>query len=406
MVKVKLLPLLAAAVFMLSLPKALHADNITTAELELFDVVQRSGDGTWYHYGAGSASIKIDQTGNRNVRSQLELSAAILPTEEGVPDSLHTINRAYGKFRFDSYRGVIGKAPFSWGEGLIFNVADEIFSPGTSANLMQQEFKDPSAWITSFSKYFGPFSFVEVLVNPGTLEISQENQDNSLLSAGATAGTKAPRMEDSRVGGRFVSKAGGIKFEGGYLFDGQNGQKGSDWDYSHRLFLNLQGNLWLDWHLSTSLEIPDPKHAGDNPGEILWRGQLYTAGIYSMIPVAYNDTLSFRVETRLYPAGSWSQDHSDNSPRYGIYSYGEISYDFGDGLSLLTRSLVNPIDLSARISPGFSWNIFQGFTLLGFATVHTGEAGDTYPWETENSGESTLAGASGLALQIGSSITY
>ncbi len=384
-------------------PPAARAESITTAELELFDTVQRSADGSWLHYGAGSASIKIDQTGNRNVRSQFELAAAVVPTSTGI-DSVQAVSRAYGKFRFQSYRGVIGKAPFSWGEGLIFNAADEIFGRGTGVNLMQQEFDDPTAWITSLSRYFGPFSFAELLVNPGLAEVNPAATDPA-------DSTEFPGIGETRAGIRVVGKPGGIKLEGGYLFDGRDstaegGASLQAGDYFHRLYLSLQGNLWLDWHLSSSLELPDPDHIAGSLPEALWAGQLYTAGVYSMIPIGYDDTLSFRVETRVYPAGTWSQDHSSDDPDYGIYAYSEVSYDFGGGFSLLGRSLVSPLDLSARLTPGFSWNLFQGFTLLGFATVQTGEPLDTYAWEAKNTDGTTDSTSSGLAVQLGCSITY
>ncbi|MFW5727659.1 MAG: hypothetical protein ACOCW5_03655 [Spirochaetia bacterium] len=385
---------------------AARAESITTTKLELFDTVQRSADGSWLHYGAGSASLKIDQTGNRNVRSQFELSAAVIPSSTGI-DSVQAVSRAYGKFRFQPYRGVIGKAPFSWGEGLIFNAADEIFGRGTGVNLMQQEFDDPTAWITSFSRYFGPFSFVELLMNPGLAEVDK-SADTDAEPAG---------IEETRAGLRLVGKPGGIKLEGGYLFDGRGsagtgGEMGAGGpslqagDYFHRLYLSLQGNLWLDWHFSSSLELPDPDHIADSLPDALWAGQLYTAGVYSMIPVGYDDTLSFRVETRVYPAGTWSQDHSSDYPDYGIFGYSELSYDFGSGFSLLGRGLLSPLDLSARLTPGFSWNLFQGFTLLGFATVQTGEPLDTYAWEAKNTNGTTDSASSGLAIQLGCSITY
>lgn len=405
---------LGAVVLLLLLTPGVSAESITTVKLEMFDSVQRSSDASWLHSGAGSASIKIDQTGNRNVRSQFELTAAILPNTTGI-DSLQSISRAYGKFRFESFRGVIGKAPFSWGEGLIFNAADEIFGRGTGANLMQQEFEDPSAWITSFSRYFGPFSFLEVLVNPGLLTVptgdGQDGGDLGILSAAGNA--QASGLEETRAGFRIVTKPGGIKLEGGYLFDGRDGTTGTPsatalqtGDYYHRLYLSLQGNLWLDWHLSGSLELPDPGHLADSAPEALWKGQLYTAGVYSIFPVGYDDTLSFRAETRLHPAARWSQNHSTDYPAYGIFNYGEVSYDFGGGFSVLGRALLNPIDLSARITPGFSWNLFQGFTLLGFATVQTGEPLDTYAWEAENTEGNPAAASYGLAIQLGCSIIY
>jgi len=130
---------------------------------------------------------------------------------------------------------------------------------------------------------------------------------------------------------------------------------------------------------------------------------LFTAGLYSIIPVGYDDTFSFRVESRLHPAGLWEEDHGEVLSSYGLYGYGECSWDFGGGLNLLLRGLVNPIDLSARITPGMSWNVFQGFTFLSFLTVQTGDADDSYPRETE---DGTDIAVPGFSLLMGCSITY
>ncbi|MFO7848747.1 MAG: hypothetical protein R6V67_02195, partial [Spirochaetia bacterium] len=242
---------IAAAVLLLLPLQPAAAESDITTKMELFNSVQRSADGRWLHSGGGSATLKIDQLGNRNVRSSFELSALILPNNTGV-DSLQTVSRAYGKFRFESFRGVIGKAPFSWGEGLIFNAADEIFGSGTGADLMQQEFEDPAAWISSLSYYFGPFSFVELLVNPGLLEAAttdgEKSDDGGLLGAAGSDGAAASPIEETRAGVRFLAKPGGIKPEGGYLFDGRDGLTESpaasslqEGDFFHRIYLSLQG---------------------------------------------------------------------------------------------------------------------------------------------------------------------
>jgi len=374
------------------------AENRTTVELEFYNSVNRYGPENWTHTGGGLASLRLDQTGNSSVRSQFELSAMISPTVDGAGapsvSSLVDVGSAYAKFRFGSYRGIIGKAPFSWGEGLIFNVADEIFGSSISTNLMQSSFDDATAWITGFTWYTGPFSFVEVLVNPGPTTL-----DGISTEPGA--------LEETRAGARFVAKPCGLKLEGGYLFDGRNGAAGGgalqQADWYHRPYLSLQGNLAVDWHISVSLELPDADNRPDEPGNALWEGMLYTAGLYSVIPVGYDDTFSFRAETRLHPAGRWEEDHESDSPLYGLYGYGETSWDFGGGMSLMLRGLFNPIDLSGRISPGLSWNIFQGFTFLSFFTVQTGEAGDSYPWDGS---EGSQSGSPGFTFLAGCSVTY
>ncbi len=375
------------------------AENRTTLELELYNSVNRLDRKEWTHSGAGLATLRFDQMENRNVRSQFEISALISPsiTTEGTTSvsAILDVGTAYAKFRFSSLRGIVGKAPFSWGEGLIFNVADEIFGSSITTNLMQSSFDDSTAWITGITYYTGPFSFVEFLVNPGPSVLT----DPSTGSPGA--------LEETRLGGRFVAKPFGLKLEGGYLFDGRDGTASSaalrEGDWYHRPYLSLQGNLVVDWHLSASLELPDGESRPENRWSAIHEGMLYTAGLYSVIPVGYDDTFSFRAESRLYPAGLWKEDHAAENPRYGLYGYGECSWDFGGGLNILLRGLVNPIDLSARITPGVSWNIFQGFTLLSFLTVQTGEVGDSYPREA---GEGSKPASPGFSFLMGCSVTY
>jgi hypothetical protein len=374
------------------------AENRSTVELELYDSVNSFGDGNWTHTGGGLAVLRLDQIRNDSVRSQFELSAYISPVEgSGTTPGLSArtdIGTAYAKFRFGSYRGILGKAPFSWGEGLIFNAADEIFGSSIATNLMQSSFDDSSAWITGLTWYAGPFSFIEILMNPGP--------------ASQSGGSAEPAaIEETRIGARMVGKVFGLKIESGYLFDGRNGTAGNgalqDGAWYHRPYLSLQGNLLVDWHLSASLEFPDRDHRAEDAGSALWEGMLYTAGVYSVIPAGYDDSFSFRVEARLHPAGEWKEDHIVENPLYGLYGYGEAAWDFGGGFSLLLRSLVNPVDLSTRISPGLNWNVFQGFNFLSFATIQTGENGDSYPWEA---GEDSTAESPGLGFLAGCSVTY
>ena len=272
--------LLLAAVLLL--PAAgIFAEHRSTVELELYNTAARGADGTWTGMGMGQATLAFEQTGNRSVRSDFEISAIVTPTPAGTPDAVLGIGTAYAKFRFADMRAVAGKAPFSWGEGLVFNVADAMFSRGTGTNLMQSEFEDASAWLTGLSWYFGPFSFVEVLALPAPLEAVTDESDGETV-----IGYAPPALEDVRGGLRAVTKILGIKAEGGYLYDGRDATAGAsafrDGAYYHRPYLSLQGNLGVDWHLSGSLEIPDRGGFVEN----LEEGILLNAGIYSLTPAA------------------------------------------------------------------------------------------------------------------------
>lgn len=373
------------------------AESETTVELELYNALARTGTEQWSFTGGGEAALSLVQTGNRSVRSSFDLSLRLLPTAAGSPDAAADVSRAYAKFRHEQLVGVIGKAPFSWGEGTMFNAAQSLFGTGLNTRLAQTEFEENAAWLTDLTWYTGTFSFVELLVLPPVIDTT---------SASPSPGS----LWETRLGARWVAKAFGLKTEVGYLLDGRSADPSSDpsagaftaADYYHRPYVSLQGNLWIDWHLSASLEIPEE----DVSADALQNGSLLTGGLYSRVPVGYDDTLNLRLEGRLRPWAQWQETHTDStgSGDYGFFAYGELGWNFGTGFSLVARSQFSPVDLSARFTPGFSWNLFQGFTLFGFATVQAGDKGDLYPWKP--GAESKEGRESGFSVLAGCSVIY
>ncbi len=353
---------------------ALYGESRITTKMELFDTVVWLGSNNWISAGTGSVSLSIDQTDNKNVKSQFRISAVPNPETGNIDLSL---TRAYVKFRFPKIRSVIGKAPFSWGEGLIFNAGDVIFgNTALSTNLMQTEFLDSDAWLTTLYYSFGSFSFMEAIVLP----------PEDILDSG----TVENGLDKTIAGGRLVTKLGNTKLEAGYIYDGRN--------YAHKPYLTLQGNLYLDWHLSTSVAMP----AGEALTDSIKDSLVITAGVYSLISIGYDGILNYRLEALIKPYEKW-EEYSAGSGEYesyGIYLYPELAYSFTTSMALILRSFISPVDMSASVIPGFSWNVFQGFNLLGFATFGIGEPSDTYAWEPES------AGGSGFSLMLGASVIY
>ena len=287
------------------------------------------------------------------------------------------VPRAYVKFRFPKIRSVIGKAPFSWGEGLIFNAGDVIFGDtALNTNLMQTEFLDSDAWLTTIYYSLGNFSYIEAIVLP----------PEDILDSG----TVVNGIDTTMAGGRLVTRLGNTKLESGYIFDGRVN--------AHKPYLTLQGNLYLDWHLSASVSLP--------PGEALTGSMkdslVITTGIYSLAGIGYDGILNYRLEALIKPYEKWEEYSagSGESESYGIYLYPELTYSAGSSMALILRSFISPVDMSAAVIPGFSWNVFQGFNLLGFATFGIGDSSDTYAWEPESDS------GSGFALMIGVSVIY
>ena len=98
-----------------------------------------------------------------------------------------------------------------------------------------------------------------------------------------------------------------------------------------------------------------------------------------MTDIGYSGTLSYRLETRIEPGGKWESSGETGLPQqYGIYLYPELSYTFQSGMALMLRSFISPVDMSAVIIPGFSWNVFQGFTFISLISFGTGSPGSTF----------------------------
>ncbi len=338
----------------------LHGESITTTKMELYDTVIRTGADSWTGIGTGNLSVSFNQTNNKSVKSRMELNGTTDLTSGGLSLS---VSKAYVKFRFPRLRFVIGKAPFSWGEGLIFNAGDLLFgSSPININLMQSEFTDSTAWITSLNTPLGPFSFIEGIY------LAPEN-----LSEG---------IDSSKEGGRLITRIGNTKLETGYLYSGT--------DTAHKVYTSLQGNLFLDWHLSAAASLNED-----------WKESLViTGGMYSMRTIGYDGTLSWRLEAVVKPYDEWkeSADASQNG-NYGVYIYQEAGYAFNSGMTLILRSMISPVDMSAVITPGFTWNVFQGFTITVMGSAGTGTKNDTFAWKPDSplkSGFSFMAGISSV----------
>ncbi len=350
-------------------------ESSITAKMELYDTAIRLGADSWAGVGLGNLSVSFNQTNNRNVKSRLVLNAATnLDTAAGsgsFPDDYSFyISRAYVKFRFPHLRSVIGKAPFSWGEGLIFNAGDLLFgSSPISANLMQSEFTDSSVWMSSLNFPLGPFSFIEGLYLPP-----------DLLTEG---------LDSAKEGGRIVTKLAGTKLEAGYLYNGS--------ETLHKAYAALQGNLLLDWHLSAAAAFRNGYSFENN-----WKSSLViTGGVYSLRSIGYNGTLNYRLEAMVKPYELWEESPAGSqNGNYGIYLYPEVSYSFNSTMVLLLRSMISPVDMSAVIIPGFTWNVFQGFTIITMGSIGAGESNDTFAWRPVSPQKS------GLSIMAGVSVVY
>jgi hypothetical protein len=389
----RILSFLIPAAGLLLSGAALPADSRITVDLDAVAAVSSGGGGIesgWLGTGVARGAVTLDQTDNPNVRSQLRVeavmpSAAVAAAAAGVtgetPDPFESpydvsISRAYVKFRFPALRSTVGKAPITWGEGRYYNAGNlPVSLTAAEANLVQQSFEDAALWQAGVYVPLGSFSFFETVWLP---------DETGLL------------LENSGGGTRLVLRPLGIKTELSYLFDGM-GNEDCDFVWAHKAALGFQGNLGVDWHLTGRVSVPQ----GYDVSEALEKSLRISAGLYTLLAVGYDGTLNLRLEGLAAPFGRWEEADgglSENDPfdAYGIELYPEVSFDFGNNLTAILRSVISPVDASAMIIPGAVWSVFQGFSLFSFLSVQTGDSSDVFSSEAPGA----------LALQTGCRVTY
>ncbi len=333
----------------------LEADISTSVKLTLLNTLSRAQQGDWGFYGLGTGRVTFKADKYKNIRAQLSMDAQVADTV------LFDISRAFVKARFPGFRVTVGKARVSWGEGFIYNAGDVIFgAAASSVDMTAEELRDEAAWLTSLYVPLGTYSFFETIVLAPELNLSE-------LIADPDAET--PRIADTRAGGRLVARVIGVKTEGGYLYRGG--------EQTHNPYLSFQGHLFVDWHLSGTVSIPhDP---GGSSG--IARSVAVSLGLFHMYKFPDDSTLSFRLEGLIKPAAPWSEDNSGPGDEgYALMLYPEIVWAVSDSLVFIFRNIVSPVDLSALITTGVNWNIYEGLNILGLAAIQAGEESDTYGW--------------------------
>ncbi len=350
----------------------LMAENRISIDMELYNTVYRTRDlslNTSWAYGiAGKGSVSFKSMGNKSVRADL-VTDITFPDSSGIP--LIILKKAYIKAKFPSFRVTLGKTRLGWGDGFVFNSGDVIFgSTSPYVDLTHSEIRGETAWINSLNYPLGRFSFVEGVVkipDPGNLGLGE--------------------IEDSGAGLRFYTKAGGVKIEAGYFFDGTDissydilytgSTESINFTGLHRPYLSLQGNIGPDWYINSSAAVPFNNSKYTN--SVLKDTFSISFGLFHMAEAGYNNSITLRLEASVLPFLSWDEN-IEGKNYYAILVYPEISLNLGTTVSLSLRSIISPVDLSAQITSGLSWNVFEGLNIITYTTVNAGDKNDTFAW--------------------------
>lgn len=340
----------------------LFSEVQTTAEVRVYNTIAMIDKEDVGYSAAGIGTLTFEAGNAENVKAEVAVEGILSETP------MLSLPRGYVKARFPWFRVTAGKAPISWGVGFALNAGDVIFRQFDPAvQLSAENLRDMSALLTSMFIPVGYFSFAEICVLPPSLNVSALATDPDY---------SYPLISETQIGGRFYLEAGPAVIEPGYLYDA-----GID---THFPYISIQGHLGADLHLSGSLGI----ETRDPEGERIYKAFILSGGGTYVASLPGSGSLTFRLESLVYPAGKWKEDDSTSAarpvsapyPEYGILLYPEINWSITESVSAFVRSLFCPVDMSAVTSCGGSWNIFNGFDLLGFISIEGGDETDTYAY--------------------------
>lgn len=307
------------------------------------------------------ARLDLDSAGNKNVKGYFRLDSFIGETI-GID-----IPRAYLKVRLPWFRLTLGKTRVSWGDGFVFNAGDVVFGSmeTISGDLSGPTLRNETAWLGAVYVPLGAFSFLEAVTLPYGVPDPAGTFTDSLLPL------SVPMPLQKLSGGlRGAFKLGSTTLETGYYASGRSVAE-------HRPYLSLHGHLLVDWNLSAAMAIPSFDPQWEQWDE--WLG--ISAGLFHLVNLGLNRTLSFRLESAFHPGAAWEE--IPGGTEYGLVLFPEIAFSPTDTLSLQLRSLISPVDLSALNLLSVSWNIYQGLTIFSHLSVPFGDGDDLYQWDQD-----------------------
>jgi len=361
-------------------PVQLHAEGDVSLEYTLQNTILRTralvyetdgtfkeaGDQYWGYAVSGTAGLSYESTDTRNIKGDLTFDFNLPEVEAttGAEVPTITLKRAYVKARFPSFRLTAGKTRLGWGDGFVFNSGDVIFgSTSPYVDLTAAEVRTETKWLTAVNIPLGRFSFIEALVVPPPSD----------LLGGRIAGD----ITATSGGGRLYTMIGNTKLETGYMFRGDGDEP------LHRPYIGLQGNFGPDWYLAGSVALPAVNGDIESTVEESFN---VSFGLFHLQQLNRVQSLSMRLEGLVLPLQEWEETTAqtpEEMPTYGILLYPELTYIPGDTLQVSLRSVISPVDLSVQMTAGVSWNVLQGFTLNGYATVNLGGPSDTFAWDRD-----------------------
>ncbi len=358
-----------------------NAEPQQSIELRLLNNVYSGPVDNWYWNGLAQAIINLRAPRNETVRAHLQLkttlsSAGLLSGAPAIDTTQRLATACSGflasgflcldvpyaniRVRFVTEEGYamrlnVGRARLTWGDGSFYNAADSLFGVAAqNPDLTRSAIREETTWLLAGYFPLGRFGFIEPLLLPPL----------SVL-------TNAP-LENLAAGLRVQGKVANIKGELSYLFRAEQSR--------HIPALSLQGNLGIDWYLSSSFVVES--HAAD-VAQRIWESWKISLGLLHIIDLEGDSSLSLRLESLWAPGGFWeaqalSATQQPRTVNYGLFLYPEVLLSLSGGFQIFLRTIFSPIDLSALITTGIVWQPYTGLSIALFPAVQLGETQDTY----------------------------
>ncbi|MBN2858749.1 MAG: hypothetical protein JXK93_00630 [Sphaerochaetaceae bacterium] len=343
----KFLSLLILTVLTL-VPLSVSAENLVHTELSVFNLLTYA-EGTDPTYSMGGAvDLSFDSGGYRNMKGGISLVFA--DTSGNATDmSLVTVKQLEIKSRFPSIRLTTGLTRLDWGEGTLLNSGNSLFSEDAETVRFDESSLDlQRKWLLSLQKPLSPFSFLE-----GAL-IAPPDDDGDV---------ETPVPMDHITGGfRYYNGEKAIAWETGLAVTREGG------DPLLTPHIALSGGALVEWYAALSTSFSFDGEAGTTAQE-KFNG---SAGVYQIFSFDSGASLTARLEGRLFP-------FSEQEDRLLLYP--SVVYALSNSAQFSLQAVIAALDMSAAMSAGASWNVFEGFTMSAFCTTSLGESGDTYTYD-------------------------
>jgi len=399
---------------LLNLPMA--AETEVRTNMEFYNTVYRSRNSSWYYFGSGLADIRLDAISNTNMKAQvaLEFSPVDLSGATSVSSiPVVVLKRFWIKSSFPSWRLTLGKTKLAWGNGYVFNSGDIIFgSQGPHVDFTRSNIRDNTAWLTAINIPTGRFSYLEAVLLPPNFKVEKSDKSSvNVQIANHTSG-----------GFRYFGRVNGWRLEGGYLYKGDSKLSGDV--LGHRPYFSFHGHAGVDLYGSLSLAAGWDGEAGQggiyrDSWDELSKTISLSVGAYHQIQMGYENTLTMRFEGLILPWQHWNPQNyntlaKQTGERYGLFLYPELTLVFRSLWFVGIQSLISPVDASAQITTSLGWDVFQGFTLVGYGVLNAGDNRSMFAWDrsgnwpdrSESSDSELFPQLNGISIAIGARYRY